>query len=305
MSADATLSGSELFEAIRAAADYLLQSASAIDAINIYPVPDNDTGSNMAKTLDEACDYVIKTKQLEEDTVSEVLQRLSRGALHAGKGNSGVILAQALLGLAEGTGKTERLDGRLLARCLRAAATAAYTAVAKPVEGTMLTVLRAAAEGAEQQQDKRSVLIVLESALEVAEQARVATTVQLPALCGTGLTDAGGEGICAILRGLTAFLRNECPTPVVTVARRGKTQSQYSPDESGYCITFTLLAGKPTVDINGIRQHLSAHRFRSVIITGDKQALRVHVHTDEPEGLLKEVESFGKLVNSQFEKLKS
>ena len=134
-------------------------------------------------------------------------------------------------------------EGDALAQGLRAAADAAYTAVAEPVEGTMLTVLRAAADGAEGQTDE-GVLGVLEAALEAAERAEAETIDQLPALREAGVTDAGGEGICVVLRGLVAALRGELPPPVAIPDRPLAMLPGHIDDGFGYCTEFVLIPGR-------------------------------------------------------------
>ena len=293
-----TLSGAELRAAITAAADYLTQSAKAVDAINVYPVPDGDTGSNMAATLREACDHALA---LEEPVgAGQVLATVARGALYGGRGNSGVIMSQSLLGLAKGVGDVEELGGDALAQGLRAAADAAYTAVAEPVEGTMLTVLRAAARGTEGHEGE-GVLPVLAAALAEAERAEAETIDQLPALREAGVTDAGGEGICVVLRGLVAALRGELPPPVAIPDKPLAMLPGHIDDGFGYCTEFVLVPGARDVDVDGLRRHTEREAYGSVVIVGDEQALRVHVHTNEPERLLEDAGAFGELTRPKFE----
>ena len=295
---ESALTGARLRAAICAAADYLAECAKAVDAINVYPVPDGDTGSNMAATLREACDYALALP--EPFGAAEVLEALARGALYGGRGNSGVILSQALRGLAAGIGDAETVGGPELARGLEGAAEAAYRAVAEPVEGTMLTVLRAAAEGAAGSAGGAPVP-VLEAALTAAEAAETLTIDQLPALREAGVTDAGGEGICVILRGLVAALRGERPAPVAVPDRPLATLAGHSPDGFGYCTEFVLEAQTRAVDIDAVREHTRRAGLGSVVIVGDERALRVHVHTDEPERLLAEVAAFGSVTRPKFE----
>ena len=293
-----TLSGPELRAAITAAADYLTDSAKAVDAINVYPVPDGDTGSNMAATLREACDHMLA---LEEPLAAgQVLATFARGALYGGRGNSGVILSQSLLGLAKAVGEVDVLGGDALARGLRGAADAAYTAVSEPVEGTMLTVLREGAGGAEAHAPE-GVLAVLAGALAEAERAEAETIDQLPALREAGVTDAGGEGICVILRGLVAALRGELPPPVAIPDKPLAMLPGHIDDGFGYCTEFVLVGSEREVDVDGLRRHTEGDAYGSVVIVGDEQALRVHVHTNEPERLLEEAGAFGELTRPKFE----
>ena len=201
------LSGDTLLDLFASAAVMLRTAAGRIDAINVYPVPDGDTGSNMAATLEEAVGRARAAAG--SGGAGDVLMALARGALYGARGNSGVILSQALRGMAsEATDDT--LDGAALARALETGSTAAYSAVSKPVEGTMLTVLRAAAAGARQAADAGgNVFSTLVAAVAGAETAEALTPTQLPSLAEAGVTDSGGEGVCVILRGLLAGIDGE------------------------------------------------------------------------------------------------
>ncbi|MEX1103962.1 MAG: DAK2 domain-containing protein, partial [Dehalococcoidia bacterium] len=203
----ALLDGEGLRDAFRSASAHLRESAKAVDAINVYPVPDGDTGSNMAATLREA----VETAGLAPSpaTIDAVLGALAKGALYGARGNSGVILSQALRGFATGVGGPPQFDAAALAKGLVAASEAAYRAVSKPVEGTMLTVLREAGAGAERAVARlpkagegSPCASTLRDAIAAAEEAEARTPEQLPQLAEAGVTDAGGEGICVILRGL-------------------------------------------------------------------------------------------------------
>ncbi|MBH77695.1 MAG: hypothetical protein CL897_05670 [Dehalococcoidia bacterium] len=294
----AKLDGLELRDAIKSATDYLTQSAKAVDAINVFPIPDGDTGSNMAATMSEACNYILA---LEKPlTADQVLATLARGGLYGGRGNSGVILSQALLGLAKGVGEADELNGSMLSKGLQAAADAAYTAVSEPVEGTMLTVLRAAATGAHKRSEG-TILEVLNEALAEAERAQERTIDQLPALREAGVRDAGGEGVCVLLRGLVAAIRKELPPPVMIPEKPLAMLPGHVDDGFGYCTEFVLVAGENAVDVEGLRQHTEKEGYGSVVIVGDEQALRVHAHTNEPEKLLQEAGVFGELTRPKFE----
>ena len=194
----ALLDGSGLRDAFAAAAAHLRESARAVDAINVYPVPDGDTGTNMFATLREAVDTAAVIDG--EVNVAAVLQAIARGSLYGARGNSGVILSQALRGFATGVGARDSFDAAALAAGLDAGAEAAYRAVSKPVEGTMLTVLREAAAGAKSFTATLSdggggqpCVSSLQAAVRAAEEAEARTPEQLPALAEAGVTDAGGE----------------------------------------------------------------------------------------------------------------
>ena len=298
--------GQQLRTIFVAAAEHLRDSARAIDAINVYPVPDGDTGSNMSATLGEA---VERTLTLGDDpSLSEFLAVLAKGSLYGARGNSGVILSQALRGFAAGVGERPLLDAEGLAAGLEAAADAAYAAVTKPQEGTMLTVLRAAALRAKEVADAlpRSgsglpCRGVLEAASAAAERAEEATIDQLPALRAAGVTDAGGEGICVILRGLVAAFRGELPRPTLVPSRPIASLGGHNEDAFGFCTEFMVEATNYPLDLVRLRALAGAEGNTSVVVVGDEQAARVHVHTAVARPLVDAASTFGRVSRVKVE----
>ena len=293
------LDGSALRALFMAASSHLRQSAPEIDAINVYPVPDGDTGTNMSATLREAVDRAIETG--EAPTVAEVLHAIARGALYGARGNSGVILSQALRGFESGVGPAERLDARGLADGLQAAATQAYHAVSKPQEGTMLTVLREAAteamQVAEAMPSRGSGLgcaPVMARAVLAAETAEAGTIDQLPALREAGVTDAGGEGVCVILGGLFAALSGETPRAAVHRAYRPIAMVEgHGKDEFGFCTEFLIEATGRPLDLEQVRAMAESGGNRSVVVVGDETLARIHVHCLDPQPLIDAAAQFG------------
>ena len=302
------LDGATLRSTFTAAAQHLRESAAAVDAINVYPVPDGDTGSNMSATLREA---VARTESLgERPGVTEVLETIARGALYGARGNSGVILSQALRGFARGVGETERLDARRLADGLEAAAEQAYRAVGDPQEGTMLTVLReagaAAMAHAERMPERgagHGCIGVLGVAVAAAETAEAETINQLDSLREAGVTDAGGEGVCVILRGMLGSLRGEMPA--VRTAEKGELlarAAEHADDEFGFCTEFLVEAAEGAlVDAEQVRKLVEAGENRSALVVGDATLIRVHVHTMDPQGLIDSVEALGRVSRVKVE----
>lgn len=279
-----------LFEAAAAA---LAAGAEAINAINVYPVPDGDTGANMAATMREAA-----AAAQAADTggnAGAVAAAAARGALYGARGNSGVILSQALRGFADALGGADEVDAARLASGLEGAAQAAYRAVSHPQEGTMLTVLReaaAAAAGAVAGLPGggagQPCLPVLERALAAATVAEARTMEMLPSLREAGVPDAGGEGICVLLEGMLARLRGET-LHLSHLAGDGQARefaAAHADDAVGFCTEFVLepLPGE-TVDIGALRA-LAESSGESVVVVGDERLARVHVHTERPEALL-------------------
>jgi hypothetical protein len=286
-----SLSGRELAAALRVAADHLAAAAPAIDAINVYPVPDGDTGSNMAATLHAAIQAIEG-----EESATEVLRAVAKGALYGARGNSGVILSQALRGLAAASDAAE-LTPPSLVRALESAASAAYASMSQPQEGTMLTVLRVAAGSAA----GNDCLAVLRSALAAAEEAERETINQLERLREAGVPDAGGEGICAILRAIVASLAGE-PLPEVRLTEVPLARLVDHGEEYGFCTEFMLEAasGKP-MDIAAVRSLVEGDGNRSAIVVGDDSLIRVHVHSDEPDRTIEKARRFGAVASTKIE----
>jgi DAK2 domain fusion protein YloV len=293
------IDGSALRALFMAASSHLRQSAAEIDAINVYPVPDGDTGTNMSATLREAIERSLATG--ETPTVAEVLHAIARGALYGARGNSGVILSQALRGFESGVGAAATLDAHGLANGLQAAAAQAYHAVSRPQEGTMLTVLREAAGGAMQAAATmpgngagRGCATVLARAVIAAEAAEAATIDQLPALKEAGVTDAGGEGVCVILGGLLAALSGEAPRSAVHRAHRPIAMVEgHGKDEFGFCTEFLIEARDRPLDLERVRAMAESGGNRSVVVVGDETLARLHVHCLDPRPLIEAAGEFG------------
>lgn len=260
-----------------------------VNDLNVFPVPDGDTGTNMVTTLTAAC---AECDLRATTAVPELAAAAARGALFAARGNSGVILAQLLQGLAD-TWTTEFVDAALLARGLARAARVATEAVAEPAEGTILTVAEAAAAAAVRcvidGGDERSVAAVV-AASEAAEQAVAATIEQLPALTRAGVVDAGGVGFAVVLGELTAVVTGEVPTGVDQLLSRGRSAPVDGvPRESGsqaYEYEVQYLVDADAREVGSLRATLSTLGDSVVIVgsTGDGDTCRtwnVHAHVND------------------------
>ena len=306
------LDGAALRRVFAAASEHLRASAKAVDAINVYPVPDGDTGSNMSATFREAVERAVTLEH--EASVPDVLRAIAKGALYGARGNSGVILSQALRGFADGVGSAAQLDGASLAQGLRQSAQQAYRAVSKPQEGTMLTVLREAGAAAVTAADAlpgdgrgTGCAPVLAAALRAAERAEAATIDQLPELKEAGVPDAGGEGICVILRGLLAAITGGAPEvrehaadkPIALASGHGGEET------FGFCTEFLLEPAGAPLDPGAVRSLAEAGGNRSVVVVGDAELLRVHAHSLEPQALLDAAERLGRLSRVKVEDMTS
>ncbi len=303
--------GQDLKKAMMAGAAWLVEHRDAINALNVFPVPDGDTGSNMSATMQAA----IRDIAQSEDTSAGVISaKLSRGALLGARGNSGVILSQILRGLAQGLDKKQTFTAHDLAVALQAAHQLAYRAVLKPVEGTILTVIRETAEAAQISAGRGDDLVSLVQDIVMAARQSVARTPDLlPTLKQAGVVDAGGQGLCTILEGVWRYVRGEAAqgaAPVVTadtmgIARAGEPAVKKGrvtiEEEFGYEVVF-LLRGE-RLDVEAIRQRIIDMGGVSTVVAGDEKMLKVHTHTESPGKILDYGVSLGSLLDINIENL--
>ncbi len=288
--------GAGLLEAVRAAVANLEAHADEINALNVFPVPDGDTGSNMVATCREMLDYVR-----DDSSVELVAERLREGALFGARGNSGVILSQVVRGLAEGFAGKRRFNGLDLAHALALASTAAYGAVPKPVEGTMLTVIReASAVAVETAERSNDVEAVLWAATHAAARALDKTPSLLPVLREAGVVDSGGAGLLRLFEGALAYVRGEVAVAVRAPRMPSPTPAEYVHVESGHGYeTVYLLHPFPgqLLDLDRIRGYL-VRTGESVNVAGDPKAAKIHVHNGRPDLVLRQALQVGRVVNA-------
>ncbi|HYT33538.1 MAG TPA: DAK2 domain-containing protein, partial [Ktedonobacteraceae bacterium] len=192
--------GQDLKKAILAGAAWLEEHRDAINALNVFPVPDGDTGSNMSATMQAAIRDIVNS---DETSAGAIAAKIAHGALLGARGNSGVILSQILRGVAQGLDKKQTFNASDLAHALQDAQRLAYRAVIKPVEGTILTVVRETAEAAKISADRGDDLVALVQEMVMAARKSVARTPDLlPNLKQAGVVDSGGQGLCTILEGV-------------------------------------------------------------------------------------------------------
>ena len=298
-----TISGQDLREMFAAATKWLAKSASDIDAMNVFPVPDGDTGTNMLLTMRSSVDEAYQASQR---SVCEVAQAMAKGALMGARGNSGVILSQIWRGLAKTLNEKETIDGGDLAEALLQASEMAYKGLSNPVEGTILTVIREAASAAQEQlaNGNGDVMSVLEATVNAARESVADTPALLPVLREAGVVDAGGQGLYTLLEGALIYLRGEVglmqfnksqviasSTPVTTRPLQMIAEEEVP---FGYCTEF-LLKGE-NLDPDELRKELT-DKGQSLIVAGDESTIRVHIHTLDPDSIIHYVNSLGTLQN--------
>jgi DAK2 domain fusion protein YloV len=263
----------------RAALQTLEANRRRIDDLNVYPVPDGDTGTNLTLTVRAI------VEALEESTADDratLARELTRAALMGARGNSGVIFSQILRGAAEALGEEGPLDHGRIRRAFRGASDAAYRAVRRPVEGTMLTVIRELAEEAE---DRRNAALppveLMKRLVERGEDALARTPDQLAVLKEAGVVDAGGAGLLEIVRGVSAALAGEPipDAPAEDAHEAGFDAVHQELSEFRYCTVFVIEGEE--LDAEALEAELEQFGD-SLLVVGDDSALKVHVHTDEP-----------------------
>lgn len=290
--------GALLVRGFRLAAEWLLANRDRVNALNVFPVPDGDTGTNMSMTMRAAVDAITSDNQ----PASEIARELAHGALMGARGNSGVILSQFFRGFAAALQGHDHINGPLLARALDTARAVAYKAVMRPVEGTMLTVIRGASERAVAAaiQDATA-LVVLNEAIDGANVALESTPSLLDILRQAGVVDAGGQGIVYILEGFkraamgaTAIGDDEHDTRATGAddAFFDQVSDLHGEDELGYCTNFMVFG--TDFNFEQVRSDLST-MGESAVIVGDETTIKVHIHTEEPGKVLAYATGLGSL----------
>lgn len=289
----ATFTPKALADAFAFATEWLAVHVEEVNALNVYPVPDGDTGTNMHLTMQS-----VRRQLTEADgnDMKSVAHAISYGSLLGARGNSGVILSQILKGFATSISAQRAVDASALRHALLEATKTAYAAVLKPVEGTILTVCRALSEHAEGVSASASPLDLLRSACRAGHEALAKTPEQLPILRQAGVVDAGGLGLLRVLEGIVAHFDDaELPPPPV-IERRAQTN--FEEEAFGFCTEF-LLSGVE-VDTREIQEAVQPFGD-SLLVVGAEGFVKGHIHTEEPERLLALVSRYGKMVRSKVE----
>ncbi|SMB94910.1 hypothetical protein SAMN00790413_02590 [Deinococcus hopiensis KR-140] len=288
-----TLKPADLARMLRVATDWLGVYREQVNALNVYPVPDGDTGTNMHLTM-QSVRRELDT--CDERSMPSVARAISYGALLGARGNSGVILSQLLKGFAEAVRNVAAVDADTLAAAFRAAQKTGYGAVMKPVEGTILTVARGVADGANGPRERETVDAVLEQALFEGQRLLDQTPDMLPALKQAGVIDSGGQGYLYLVQGMLAALRGDAlpEAPEIT----SYAQQQFENEEFGYCTEF--LMSEATKPIEEIRELVTPFGD-SLLVVGAEGYVKGHIHTNEPDALLATVGRYGRMLKTKVE----
>lgn len=287
----AEISGQDLRDMFAAATNWLEKSSADIDALNVFPVPDGDTGTNMLLTMRSTIEEAFRAP---DHSASAVAKAMAKGALMGARGNSGVILSQILRGLAKALEGKEKITAADLAEALEESSTQAYRGISNPTEGTILTVIKDVAHAAREKvaENGNDLVALLETAVAAANESVANTPKLLKVLMEAGVVDAGGQGLFTILEGALHYLTGEeeqmrfrKPKIIISDLPATKLPAMIAADEIpyGYCTEF-LLKGED-IDTDKIRKKMEK-KGESLIVVGDESAVRIHIHTLDPGEVL-------------------
>ncbi len=304
-----TIDGVLLRDMMVAGAAMLEKNREAVDALNVFPVPDGDTGTNMSLTMNSA---TREMSQKEHRTAGDAAAAMAKGALRGARGNSGVITSQLYRGFARALEGVERVTPVQFANALKCGAETGYKAVMKPKEGTILTVARVIAEEAVKQAERTpdDYDALFTNILTTGEKILKKTQQMLPALTAAGVVDAGGRGLLLIYMGYAACLRGEDLPVSKEDDEIGTPTFEDDHDALGeikfaYCTEFLIQNLYPDIleeDIDSFRRRLN-RIGDCVLVVGDLSLVKVHVHTNEPGKALEYGLSLGELVNLKIENM--
>lgn len=277
-----------------------------INELNVFPVPDGDTGTNMTLTIMSAAKEV---RSIEEDTMEALAKAISSGSLRGARGNSGVILSQLFRGFTKVIRNTEKLDSNIIAQALQKATETAYKAVMKPKEGTILTVAKAISDKAvELAAEKKDLIVFFDQIIKHADDVLSQTPEMLPVLKQAGVVDSGGQGLMQVLKGAyDGFLGKEIDLKIES-SKSSKVVIQKEEEtdiEFGYCTEFIVV----TNEVFEIEQELEFKKYLSsmgdcVVVVSDDEIVKVHVHTNDPGLAIQKALTYGALTSIKIDNMR-
>ena len=299
------ISGGAFKQMVAFGAACITREKQAINDLNVFPVPDGDTGTNMSLTIQTAA---AELKKCEPATVGEAAKITASALLRGARGNSGVILSLLFRGLSKSAKGLEEMDGVQLAAAMSEGVTTAYGAVMKPAEGTVLTVSRLAAARAEEAaQEQNCAEYVLAEAIATGYETLAETTEMHPVLKKAGVVDAGGKGYLIILEGMLSSLRGEPMPEVEEEPEHNKADFAAIGDEDitfAFDTVFIVRKNDPNVDLAPFRAYLDSIGD-SLVIGEDDESFKVHVHTDTPGEALTAAQRYGTLELAKIENMRT
>ena len=308
------ITGSMLRDAVISASHHINNHRGDVDALNVFPVPDGDTGTNMSMTIGAAAREVAR--MAEDAGAGEIAAAVASALLRGARGNSGVILSLIFRGISKGLKGCREVDGAALANALQIGVEMAYGAVMKPTEGTILTVVRLASESAKRTANTGAdAIAVFNAACESAAKALATTPEHLPVLKKAGVVDAGGQGLVLILEGMRSVFNGsgiigsttQEASPITAQQHGERKEIVANADgeiEFGYCSEF-LIHKDPhsTRDPVRLRAYLESIGD-CVVVVDDDTIIKVHVHSNEPGNVIQEALKYGPLVNIKIDNMR-
>ncbi|MGE7985850.1 DAK2 domain-containing protein [Lysinibacillus fusiformis] len=307
-----SLDGIKFAEMVQMGAHHLYQNANYVDSLNVFPVPDGDTGTNMNLSMTSGAK---ETELSASEHIGKTAQALSKGLLMGARGNSGVILSQLFRGFGKFIEKEATIDAKGFANAFQAGVDTAYKAVMKPVEGTILTVAREAAKkGVEVAETETDIIAVMEAFTAEAKASLDRTPDLLPVLKEVGVVDSGGQGLLFVYEGFLASLKGE-PLPEKNNAtlddlinaehHRAQDFMNTEDIEFGYCteIMVRLEDGKEPFNEEQFRQELSP-LGDSLLVISDEEIAKVHIHSEQPGSVLSIGQKYGSLMKIKVDNMR-
>lgn len=309
------LDGKRFAEMVIQGANHLAANAKMVDALNVFPVPDGDTGTNMNLSMTSGAKEV---KNNVQEHIGKVGVALSKGLLMGARGNSGVILSQLFRGFSKAVETKAQISGNDFASALEAGVETAYKAVMKPVEGTILTVAKdSAKKGVLAAQNSNDIIVIMEEVLKEAKASLKRTPDLLPVLKEVGVVDSGGQGLVFVYEGFLAVLRGEKlpDTPSASLSMDELVNTEHHKNvqghintadiEFGYCTEFMVRfeEKKTTFSEEVFRNDLSK-LGDSLLVISDDDVVKVHIHSEQPGEVLSYGQKYGNLINMKIENMR-
>lgn len=297
------INGQHFYNMVINASNRLEEQKDYVNALNVFPVPDGDTGTNMSMTLRNA---VSELKNINLDSIGEVSKKLSKGALMGARGNSGVILSQIFRGIAKGLENKIEVTAEEFALSLMEGSKSAYKAVMRPTEGTILTIIRAAGESA-LKSNAKDLTILMKDVCEYSEVILNKTPDMNPVLKKAKVVDSGGVGLLIILKGMYEVLSNDIKSINVIEAKEAANVSaaqNLGEDHEikfGYCTEFIIITDR--MDVNAFKGDIEKHGD-SMVVVGMDEIVKVHIHTNDPGLILSKAVKFGELSKIKIDNMR-
>lgn len=295
-----TINGQKFRQMIICGANQLEEHKKLVDEMNVFPVPDGDTGTNMSLTVTSAVKEMLQT---DSESVSDIAKALSSGALRGARGNSGVILSQLFRGFYKGIKGHDTLDSVTFAQGVQKGVEVAYKAVMKPKEGTILTVARGAAEAASDMAlATEDIQAVVDKLTEEAQETLKKTPDMLPVLKEAGVVDSGGQGLVYIYTGLSEAMKRTDDKLDEVMAFTGRKEKK-AEQENLYCVEAVIKVANGTVNTETDLEEDLQRIGKAVIVLRENDEVKIHVHTEKPGDVLTECLGLGALTTTKVENI--